>query len=324
MPASAPSPRALGAAGRRLLPGRWRCTSRSVRSAPRASAPPFGERGATLRSGDGGRRTAAEDAGPRTGALEPQPQPPPGSETRALAWAAHPGPGPEEGLARARGWRVEGQGARFGARPSGEVWMLRTRCAGARTPCAGHCAEGGFGGAQAGGSPTRPDQSSRRVPGRGSIASVREGARVPRENGGSGWIFNWLERAGAVSVGSCGVLSSRLIGGGNGGSVPAERGDKDGTCACGGRLMYSRAALACASSYSFNKHLWSSPLCLKHCAQFWDKGLHHLTILALVEFTDNYSTCGNDMVELITGYYGNIEDGQSAARAPVCVCVCVC
>lgn len=51
--------------------------------------------------------------------------------------------------------------------------MLRTRYAGARTPCAGHYAKGSFGGAQAGGSPTRPDQSSRRVPGRGSIASVR-------------------------------------------------------------------------------------------------------------------------------------------------------
>lgn len=34
--------------------------------------------------------------------------------------------------------------------------MLRTRYAGARTPCAGHYAKGGFGGAQAGGSPTRP------------------------------------------------------------------------------------------------------------------------------------------------------------------------
>lgn len=121
-PASPPSPPALGTAGRRRLPGRWRCTSRSVRCAPRGprSAVPGTRRDAGIwrlraEGGGGGRGAADERPGdPREGAV---------------------GGGAE---------------ARLGARPSWEVRMPRTR------------AKGGFGGARAGGSPARSDQPSRR------------------------------------------------------------------------------------------------------------------------------------------------------------------
>lgn len=122
-----------------------------------------------LRAEDGGGGRRASDR--RLGAPAPAPAPAGDSGTglgcppRARA-RARGGDGPCPGVAGG------GAGARFGARSSGEVRMLRIRCAVARTSCAGHGAKGCFGGAQAGGSLAGPDQPSRRVAGRSSIASL--------------------------------------------------------------------------------------------------------------------------------------------------------
>lgn len=88
----------------RRPPGRWRCTFRSVRFAPRVLAPPVsrpgnpaGRWGLETEGRARWRRPRGRGPVPRS----PSPRPRPG--THALAWAAHPGPGPEEGAARAWG-----------------------------------------------------------------------------------------------------------------------------------------------------------------------------------------------------------------------------
>lgn len=189
-----------------------------------------------------------EAAGPLTSA--------PG--TRALAWAAHPGPGPEGGGPEP-GAAGGGAEARLEARPSWEVRMLRTG------------AKGGFGGSQAGGSSTPPHQPSRRVARRGSVVSPHTvGTELERGPGSAGAaavaVGLELARAGRGRV--CGELRRRAPlqphwrrRAGQG--ARAERGDAED--APGGRRLSSRAARACASSYSFNKHLWSSCYVNVHC-----------------------------------------------------------
>lgn len=101
--------------------------------------------------------------------------------TRALAWAAHPGPWPEGGGSEP-GAAGGGAEARLEARPSWEVRMLRTG------------AKGGFGGSQAGGSSTRSHQPSRRVARRGSVVSPHTvGTELERGPGSA--------EAAAVAVG---------------------------------------------------------------------------------------------------------------------------
>lgn len=212
-PASPPSPPALGTAGRRRLPGRWRCTSRSVRSAPRVLAPPSREPGGARGSGDRGPKTAAEAAEPRMSA--------PGS--RALAWAAHPGPGPQGG-----GGGRRGRGQARSSPLAGGASALDPR-------------EGRFRRRGAGGSPARSDPPAL------SGDGAREGRWARRGSGGSQSDLNWPERAGAASGASCeGGLRCSLIGGGRRGGARLGGVATDAQDARGGRR--ARVFSGCAGT----------------------------------------------------------------------------
>ena len=139
--------------------------------------------------------------------------------------------------------------------------------------------------------------------------------------------LNWLESAGALFVGSWeGGLCSSLFGGGNRGRTRT-RSAETVRVGCGleegSNIQIFSGTLAYASSYLFNKHCRASsaptpvpPHPQPHprvSSTVQSCGIKNYIILlaSLPSWNSQIITINvkNDVIELITGYHGNIERG---------------